>query len=107
MSKPIYVTDADFKEVVLTSEKPILVDFYADWCGPCKMIAPILEEVAKELGETATIAKLNVDENQATARDFMVMSIPTMIIFKNGQNVEKLVGLRSANALLESIKKHI
>ena len=107
MSKPIYVTDADFEEVVLKNEKTVLVDFYADWCGPCKMIAPILEQVAKELGDDAVIAKLNVDENQQTARNYMVMSIPTMIIFKGGQIVEKLVGLRPANALLESIKKHI
>ena len=107
MSKPIYVTDKDFEEVVLKSDKTILVDFYADWCGPCKMLAPILEEVAKELGEDAVIAKLNVDENQYTARSYMVMSIPTMIIFKGGNIAEKLVGLRPANALLESIKKHI
>jgi len=107
MSKPIYVKDNDFEEVVVNSSKPVLVDFYADWCGPCKMIAPILEEVAKELGEDATIAKLNVDENPETSRKHMVMSIPTMLVFKNGKVVEKVVGLRPANALLETIKKHI
>jgi thioredoxin 1 len=107
MSKPIYVKDNDFEEVVVNSSKPVLVDFYADWCGPCKMIAPILEEVAKELGEDATIAKLNVDENTETSRKHMVMSIPTMLVFKNGKVVEKVVGLRPANALLETIKKHI
>ncbi|MDD4210933.1 MAG: thioredoxin [Clostridia bacterium] len=107
MSKPIYVSDKDFAEVVLKSEKPILVDFYADWCGPCKMIAPILEQVAETLGEDATIAKLNVDDNPQISRTYMVMSIPTMIIFKNGQIMEKLVGLRPENALLETIKKYI
>lgn len=107
MSKPIYVKDASFKEVVLGSEKPVLVDFYADWCGPCRMIAPILEQVAEQLGDTAIIAKLNVDENPHTSRDYMVMSIPTMIIFKNGKIVDKLVGLRPANVLLETINKHI
>ena len=107
MSKPIYVSDKDFAEVVLKSEKPVLVDFYADWCGPCKMLAPILEQVAENLGDTATVAKLNVDDNPYTARAYMVMSIPTMIMFKDGQMIEKLVGLRPANALLESVKKHI
>jgi len=107
MSKPIYVKDADFKKVVLENEKTVLVDFYADWCGPCKMVAPILEGVAEKLGETAIITKLNVDDNPVTARAYMVMSIPTMIIFKNGAIVEKLVGLRSEGAILETIKKHI
>lgn len=104
--KPIYVTDANFEEVVLKSDKPVLVDFYADWCGPCKMIAPILEEVAKEVGEEAVIAKLNVDENPLTARSFMVMSIPTMIMFKNAEQVEKVVGLRPQNVLVEMINRH-
>jgi thioredoxin 1 len=107
MSKPIYVKDANFKETVLGSKKPVLVDFYADWCGPCRMVAPILEQIAGELGETATIAKLNVDENPMTSREYMVMSIPTMILFKDGKIVDKLVGLRPANVLLETIKKHI
>jgi len=107
MAKPIYVKDADFEKLVLKSEKPVLVDFYADWCGPCRMVAPILEQISEELGETATIAKLNVDENPYTSRAYMVMSIPTMIIFKNGKIVDKLIGLRPANILLETIKKHI
>ncbi|MGD9901403.1 MAG: thioredoxin [Spirochaetales bacterium] len=107
MTKPIYVTDANFHEVVLHSEKPVLVDFYADWCGPCKMIAPILEEVANELGDKAIIAKLNVDQNPYTARSYMVMSIPTMILFKNGEMEEKLIGLRPKNMLLEMINNHL
>ena len=107
MTKPIYVTDANFEEVVLNSDKPVLVDFYADWCGPCKMIAPILEQVADEIGEKAIIAKLNVDQNQLTARSYMVMSIPTMILFKNGEIEEKLIGLRPKNVLLEMINNNI
>jgi thioredoxin 1 len=75
------VTDATFEQDVLKSGKTVLVDFWATWCGPCKMVAPVLEEIAQEHGDKITVAKLDIDQNQATARDYQVMSIPTMIVF--------------------------
>lgn len=83
-----------------------LVDFWAPWCGPCRMIAPILDELDRELGNEASIAKLNVDENPITAQGFGVMSIPTLILFKDGMPVEGVVGVQSKNALIEMISKH-
>jgi len=99
-SKPVPVTDQTFEQEVLKSETPVLVDFWATWCGPCKMIAPVLEEVAKEKDGALKIAKLDVDENPETAQKFGVMSIPTMLIFKNGQEVNRLVGYMPKPQLL-------
>ena len=106
MSKPIYITEKDFDEKVLKQEgKPVLVDFYADWCGPCKILGPILEEVAEEIGNDAIISKLNIDQNQSKAMEYGVMSIPTLIVFKDGEIAEKLVGLRSKEDILDILKK--
>ena len=85
------VTDANFQAEVLESENPVLVDFWAPWCGPCRVVAPVLEEIASER-EDLTIVKLNVDDNQVTAAQFDVLSIPTMILFKNGQAAKKIIG---------------
>ena len=87
-----YLTDSDFNDLVINSDKPVLVDFYADWCGPCKMIGPYLEELADEYAGKVTIAKLNVDQNSVTPSQFGVRGIPTMILFENGQQKEVLVG---------------
>ena len=92
MGSPVTVTDSTFSDEVLNSEKPVLVDFWATWCGPCKMVAPVLEEIAREHGDKLTVAKLDIDQNQATARDYQVMSIPTMIVFKGGQPTKTIVG---------------
>ncbi|EMD28049.1 thioredoxin [Amycolatopsis oliviviridis] len=99
----VTVTDKTFVDDVLTSEKPVLVDFWATWCGPCKMVAPVLEEIAAENGEKLTIAKLDIDANPNTARDYQVMSIPTLILFQGGKPVKQIVGAKPKAALLSDL----
>ncbi len=99
----VTVTDDSFQEDVVASNKPVLVDFWATWCGPCKMVAPVLEEIAKDHGDTLTIAKLDVDANPETARAFQVTSIPTLILFQNGEATKRIVGAKSKSALLREL----
>ena len=99
----IEVSDATFATDVLSSNKPVLVDFWATWCGPCKMVAPVLEEIATERSGALTVAKLDVDANPETARDFQVVSIPTLILFKDGQPVKRIVGAKGKAALLREL----
>jgi thioredoxin 1 len=101
------VSDATFDEQVGLADRPVLVDFWAEWCGPCKMVAPILDEIANEKGDALKIVKLNVDDNIKTAQRFEVMSIPTLILFKDGQPQARLVGARSKSALLAEIEPHL
>jgi thioredoxin len=103
----VVVTDKSFTTDVLNSEKLVLVDFWAEWCGPCRMVAPVLEEIAAEHPETITIAKLDIDENPATARDYQVMSIPTMILFKGGEPVKQIVGAKPKAALLQDLADYL
>ena len=102
-SGPVEVSDASFAQDVLSSNTPVLVDFWATWCGPCRMVAPVLEEIASENSGQLTVAKLDVDANPETARDFQVVSIPTLILFKDGQPVKRIVGAKGKAALLREL----
>ncbi|MEV0532996.1 thioredoxin [Kitasatospora sp. NPDC050463] len=97
------VTDATFKADVLDSDKPVLVDFWATWCGPCRQVAPILDEIAAEHSDKLTIAKLDVDANQQTAAQYNVISIPTLIVYKGGEPVKSITGARPKAALLREL----
>jgi len=107
MSAPVKVTDGTFEEMVVKSDKPVLVDFWAEWCGPCKMIAPVLDEIAQEMGDDIVIGKLDIDENQDTAMAFGVMSIPTLLLFKNGEPVERIVGYQPKPQLVARLQPHV
>lgn len=98
------VTDKNFADEVLKSKLPVLVDFFAEWCGPCKMIAPLVEELAGEMAGKALIVKLNVDESMDTAQTYGVMSIPTLIFFKDGKEVDRMVGAMPKDAMQEKLE---
>lgn len=100
-----HITDDQFEQQVLKNNKPVLVDFYADWCGPCKMAAPILDKLADTYKDKALIAKVNVDENQQTAGQYGVMSIPTVILFKDGKEVERKIGFAGESGYEDLVKK--
>jgi thioredoxin 1 len=103
----IAVTDESFAQDVLANERPVLVDFWATWCGPCRMVAPVLEEIASERAGDLTIAKIDIDVNPDTARNFQVISIPTMILFKGGAPVKRIVGAKSKAALLRELAEEL
>ncbi|MBN1492617.1 MAG: thioredoxin [Candidatus Omnitrophica bacterium] len=103
----VHLNSGNFKTEVLESTLPVLVDFFADWCGPCKMVAPIIEQLAEEFTGKIKIAKLNVDQGQDIAAKYNVMSIPTMIFFKGGKNVDQIVGALPKQQLAAAINKHI
>jgi len=101
----VNITDESFKNEI--SNGVVLVDFWAPWCGPCKMIAPVLEEINEEMADQVKIAKLNVDDNQVTTAEYGVMSIPTLLLFKNGEVVEKVIGFQPKENLVEVLSNHL
>jgi len=105
--KPIEVTDANFKQEVLDSKVPVLLDFWAEWCGPCKMIAPVVEQLATEYQGKLKVGKVDVDSNQQTSMQFGIRSIPTLLIFKNGKVVDQIVGAVPKAALTDKVSKHL
>ena len=106
-SGTIEVSDASFPTEVLSSDKPVLVDFWATWCGPCKMVAPVLEQIAAEHPADLTIAKLDVDANSETAAKFSVSSIPTLILFKHGEEVKRIIGAQPKAAILRELSEAV
>ncbi|MBK6767520.1 MAG: thioredoxin [Ardenticatenales bacterium] len=103
----VVVTDADFEAEVLKSDMPVLVDFWAEWCGPCKMLGPVVEEIAGETVGQLKVAKLDIDENQQASFQFGVRSIPTLILFKNGREAERLVGYMPKERILAKLEPHL
>jgi thioredoxin 1 len=106
MGKPVPISDATFEQEVLKADKPVLVDFWATWCGPCRMIAPVLEEIAADKSESLKIAKLDVDANPVSAGRFGVRAIPTMIVFKDGKEAQRLVGYMPKERLLQQLSQY-
>ena len=105
--EPIHTSDENFDRDVISNQTPVLVDFWAEWCGPCKALGPKLDEIAKEFGDKLIVAKMDVDKNQKIPVDFGVRGIPTMILFKDGKNIEQIVGNASKESIAEMLGKHL
>ncbi len=105
MSQIIEVTDDNFQTEVLDSDKPVVVDFWAPWCGPCRMVAPVLDEMSQEMGDKIKFVKLNTDENQNTAAKYQIMAIPSLLIFQKGQEKERVVGFKPKAQLVDQLNR--
>ena len=98
------ITDSNFENEVIKSDKPVIVDIYAEWCGPCKMMSPVIDSIAEELGDSVKVGKVNVDENVEIVEKFQIMSIPTIIIFKNGEMSSKFIGFTDKEEIINAVK---
>jgi thioredoxin 1 len=107
MAKPLEITDTVYQQEVINADKPVLVDFWAPWCGPCRIVGPVLAEIAEEQDARVKIVKVNVDENQQYAGQLGVFNIPTMVLYKGGQPVEKIVGALPKQQILDRIEPHL
>lgn len=107
MSNAMDINDSTFEQEVLNSQTPVVVDFWAPWCGPCRKMGPILDEVASELGERVKVVKVNTDENLKTAKDYSISGLPSLLVFKDGKAVERMVGLMPKSSIISNVEKHI
>ena len=107
MSNALDITDDSFEQEVLNASTPVVVDFWAPWCGPCRKLGPVLDEVSEELGEKVKIVKVNTDENLKTAKEYSISGLPSLLIFKDGQAVERLVGLMPKSSIISNVEKHL